>query len=239
MSRCRCWTRCRGYAFPACILRLPVRTKPGGSNEQSLAELETLVSRLRPAHYMTGHIRHQPDMLAVLADAGCRTIVSIRDRRAIALSAANYMRSNQRHPLNARGLAELPELDDRINAVITGICDRHRARFSRAGRTARALPAVAGRARGVCRALTGSDRRPGWRLRATPTRPGCRYLRFLDLPVDDAVVDRVAESIYSTKSATFRLGQIDSWRHQMSSRHMALINELCQPQMLRMGYPAS
>jgi len=64
-------------------------------------------------------------------------------------------------------------------------------------------------------------------------------LRFLDLPVDDAVVDRVAESIYSTKSATFRLGQIDSWRQQMASRHIALINELCEPQMLRMGYPAS
>ncbi|MEJ7770627.1 MAG: sulfotransferase domain-containing protein, partial [Geodermatophilaceae bacterium] len=229
-----------GIRFSGMHFAFTGANKPGGSNEQSLAELETLVSRLRPAHYMTGHIRHQPDILAVLADAGCRTIVSIRDPRAIALSAANYMRSNQRHPLHARGLAELPELDDRINAVITGIpaTDTEQGFPALAERLERYLPWLD--EPGVCVVRYedligvqggGSEQRQRGLV--------ADILRFLDLPVDDTVVDRVAESIYSTKSATFRLGQIDSWRQQMASRHIALINELCEPQMLRMGYPAS
>lgn len=226
-----------GVRFSGIHFAFTGASKPGGSNEQSLRELANLTDRLRPAHYMTGHIRHQPDILAVLAGAGCRTILSIRDPRAIALSAANYMRSNERHPLHTRGLAELPELDDRINAVINGVPPAGNGPGfpALAERLDRYLPWLD--EPGVCVVryedligVHGGGSAEQQRTLVT------EILQFLELPPDDAVVSRVADSIYSTQSATFRRGQIDSWRQEMAPRHVELINELCAPQMLRMGY---
>lgn len=229
-----------GIRFSGIHFAFTGASKPGGSNERSLGELGTLMNRLRPAHYMTGHIRHQPDILAVLADAECKTIVSIRDPRAIALSAANYMRSNQRHPLHARVLAELPELDDRIDAVITGIPPTENGPGvpALAERLDRYLPWLD--EPGVCvvryEDLIGAQGGGSVQQQRTLVSD---ILRFLEMPAEDGVVGRVADSIYSTSSATFRRGQIDSWREEMPARQVALINESCAQQMLRMGYPAT
>ncbi len=212
--------------------------RPGGSHEESLAELRKVIRQLRSGQYMTGHIRHQEDISAVLSAVGCRTILSIRDPRAIALSAANFMHAHPRHPLYARSLSEFPNLDDRIRAVITGVPQRDNSP---------ALPSLAERLDrfvpwldepGVCVVRYedligaqggGSARRQ--RMLVTD------ILRFLELAGRSAEVDRVAESIFSTTSATFRSGQIDSWREEMPSRFVELINERCEQQMRRMGYP--
>lgn len=227
-----------GMRFSGIHFAVTGATRPGGINE--LRELETLVNRLRPSHYMTGHIRHHPDTLAVLAQAQCRTIVSIRDPRAIALSAANYMRTNERHPLHARGLTELPELDDRLTAVIHGLAPSD---------TGPGFPSLAER---LDRFLPWLDESGVFILRYEdligPQGGGSierqrslviDILDFLGLPAEADVVEQVANSIYSTKSATFRRGQIDSWRDEMSPHHVELINELCKEQMLRLGYSST
>lgn len=211
--------------------------RPGGSNEQSLRELRSLVHRLRPSQYMTGHIRHQPDIAAVLAEAGCRTILSIRDPRAIVLSAANYLHSNERHPLHARVLRDYPDLDHRIHAVVVGIppTDDGPGIPGITQRLDRYLPWLS--EPGVCivryEDLVGSQ---GGGSDQQQRIVVADVLRFLGLPAEDAEVDRVAGSVYSTKSATFRRGQVDSWREELAPGHVQLINEVCEQQLRQLGY---
>lgn len=211
--------------------------RPGGSNEQSLRELAAMVGRLRPALYMTGHIRHQPDIVATLADAGCRTVVILRDPRAIALSAANYLRSNERHPLHSSILATYPELDDRVHAVITGIPPSVTS------------PGIPGLPQRLDRYIPWLDE-PGVLVVRYEDLVGAQgggeeqrqrvvvrdVLGFLGFPADDGMVGRVTESVYSTASATFRRGQIDSWRHELAPRQVEFVNQACEQQLLRLGY---
>lgn len=211
--------------------------RPGGSAEQSLRSLQSLTGQLRAGQYMTGHIRHRDDIAALLSDAGCRTLLSIRDPRAIALSAANYLHANPRHPLHSRVLAEYPELDDRIRAVIDGIP----ATASSPG-----IPALSHR---LDRYLPWLDEPTAHVVRyedlvgpqgggSTDTQRAtvAGLLTFLGLGTDDATLDTVCSSVYSTRSATFRSGQVDSWRSELSPEQAATINERCAAQLVRLGY---
>lgn len=229
-----------GMRFAGTHLAFTGADRPGGSNEQSLRELQAMVGRLRPAHYMTGHIRHQPDIVEVLSAAGCRTILSIRDPRAIALSAANYLLSNERHPLHSRVRRDYPELDDRLRAVTAGIppTDDGPGIPALAQRLDRYLPWLD--EPGVC--VVRYEDLAGVRGGGSEDRQRTAVagiLGFLGLPADDDMVTRVAASVYSTRSATFRRGQIDGWREELAPQHSALINESCERQLHRLGYPAS
>ncbi len=226
-----------GMRFAGTHLAYTGADRPGGSNEESLRDLQTLLRQLRPAHYMTGHIRHQPDIVAALDDAGCRVLLSIRDPHAIALSAANYLLANERHPLHERIRRDYPELDDRIHAVITGIppAEGGPGIPGLAQRLDRYLPWLA--EPGVCvvryEDLAGAQGGGSAQQQMTAVE---EILHFLGLPADEDMVARVAGSVYSTTSATFRRGQIDSWRQELAPHHIELIDELCKQQLVGLGY---
>lgn len=210
----------------------------GGSEGKSLQSLRSNTAQLRTGQYMTGHIRHRDDIVDVLAGAGVRTLLSIRDPRAIALSAANYLHANPRHPLHSRVLAEYPELDDRIRAVIDGIpaTESSPGIPGLAERLDRYLPWLDEPAAHVVRYedLVGAQ---GGGSTNTQRATVAGLLSFLGLDVDDAGLGTVCRSVYSTKSATFRSGQSDSWRAELAPEHAATINDRCAAQLTRLGYP--
>lgn len=208
------------------------------SASRRLEDLDRTLRRLGNAQYMMAHIRHRPDVVALLAAAGCNTLVCIRDPRDIALSWAAFLKSNSRHPLHERFMTDYPEHDDRLTAVITGVP-------SIPGRPA--LPSLRdhldrftgwlGEANGcVVRYEDLVGPRGGGTESAQLATVG-RVLDFIGAAQADSDVAAVSGAVYSTKSATFRRGQIGSWRKELAPRHQALIQELCGDQLLALGYP--
>lgn len=209
------------------------------SARRRLADLDKAIGRLGTAQYMMGHIRCRPEVVALLAARGCRNLVCIRDPRDIALSWAMFLKSNTRHPLHARLMATYPDFDDLLQVVITGAPSGQNG-----GPNGPELPSLSNHL----------DRYLGWL-----DEPDSCVVRYEDLigprgggseDAQLAAVERilqfigaakaeqaaVADSVYSTTSATFRRGQIGSWRAEMPARHQALIQERCGDQLQALGY---
>ena len=49
-------------------------------------------------------------------------------------------------------------------------------------------------------------------------------------------IDKIAQSIFSTKSATFRKGQIGQWRYEFSKPNKRLFNKIAGKLLVRLGY---
>jgi hypothetical protein len=63
-----------------------------------------------------------------------------------------------------------------------------------------------------------------------------RIERFLDLTLSLRDMDYVVKNIYSTKSATFRKGQIGGWREEMTEAHKSAFKEVSGQLLIDLGY---
>lgn len=211
--------------------------QPDTDEPREFQEFAKLVRRLRSGQYMSAHLPFRPAIARATEAANCRVLLSIRDPRAITLSLAMYLESNPRHPLHERMRREFPTLEQRLDAVIDGVevTAGQPGMPSLAERLDRYLPWLDGplshlvRYEDLIGPLGG-----GSAEQQLATVRG--VARFLGLPDDDGAVRPIADAVFSTKSATFRRGQIDSWREELSERFVLRIEQSCAAQLRRLGY---
>jgi|tagenome__1003787_1003787.scaffolds.fasta_scaffold20814125_2 hypothetical protein len=213
----------------------------GAAAERRTAAFRKEVRKLRPSQYMTGHVVHRPELAEELRFRGVRTVHVIRDPRAVVVSAAMYLRSNSRLALHPTVMRRYADDNALFTAVITGF---------------EADPDGPAAGRGYVGLRERLDSFLGWTTE--PDNLLLRYedligprgggdprvqydaitgaLAFLGLSSRVADPEGLADQVFSTKSATFRSGQIDGWKAHLTEEHRALIAETCGQQLAQLGY---
>jgi len=202
-----------------------------------LAALDRDIQLLRRGQYMSAHLIWCSDVSALLHQKECRMVTILRDPRAVALSDAKYLAASKRHPLHDRVLSEFPDLDDRINAVITGFQPKRGSLGLEclAERFERYLGWLDDEHTCVIRYEELVGPRGGGSL-AQQHAAVDRVLRYLGVPNDAALTRQVADAAYSTTSATFQQSQIEGRRDELSRQQRQLIESTCSDSMRRLGY---
>lgn len=199
--------------------------------------LAARLARVRNGQFVTAHMAGFPAVREVVAEHGFASVLMIRDPRDIAVSMANYFASNARLHTYRRFHDELPTLDARLHAVITG------------------LPAVAGSPRvpsmgerlgkyvgwlGDHRTLVvrfedlvgsaggGSDHA---QLAATTA-----VLRAADRYESEQQVSAVARAVFAPHAATFRRGAIGEWREHFTPEHETALETSAPGGVAALGY---
>lgn len=202
--------------------------------------LRPAMRRLLPGEFVVEHLAWSAGVERVLREEGAKAAFVYRDPRAAAVSFAHYAATmNPAHRLHAF-FKSLPDLDARVMAVLDGVPD-------------------AASANGVGRPPLGEmyDAFAPWR-----TSPLACPLAFEDLVGPQgggsedrrlAAVGRLAaflgiglgrdgmgaraDRIFDRASVTFRSGQCEAWRGEVSERTLASLNERLGGRLADWGYP--
>jgi hypothetical protein len=199
--------------------------------------VERTLRTVNRGQYMTAHFAALPRLVDVLSRLGYKTVVITRDPRDVVVSGAHYIARLRRHRLHDRFVRELPRPEDRIMASIRG------------------LPAMDGD-RGLGPVGRRIERYRGW-LRV-PSAYVCRFedlvgphgggsaeaqlreiegiARHIDRPLDRAGLERVAATVWSPGSSTFRKGAIGDWSNHFTEAHKSAFKEEAGHLLVELGY---
>lgn len=208
---------------------------PGASEE--FKHLVRRLRLLRDSHYIGGHLAFDPNVERVVADSGVRMVTIIRDPRAHVLSWAHYLLTTRHVPGRQWVTDQYPDMESLLPQLVRGIGvpgispympdvgERFRRysawNTSNTGIVVRFEDLVGGRGGG------DDDRQ----REVTHS-----ILDYLGYSGSSAVAHDVTERIFSTTSATFRSGQIDTWREELPAELAEETYELCGTLMETWGY---
>jgi hypothetical protein len=168
--------------------------------------LSGLVAKMRPGQVVAAHLRFRPDYPDIIARAGVRPMILVRDPRDIVVSQVHYVSKRTDHRLHSL-FEELPDVKQRLRLAIAGdvergvVSIRDRLDFYAGWLDA----ALVVRFEDLVGPQGGGDRdRQEAALRS--------IYDFLALDVDGRMLSRIGERLFSTESPTFRSGAIGGWR---------------------------
>lgn len=168
---------------------------------------------------------------------GVRTVVMIRDPRDVVVSQTHYVANRPDHPLYARYRADFSSDEARLMASITGFPEKN-GNDGLASIGAR-LEAFEGwlSATGVlvCRFEDLIGPRGGG-SHAEQIQAVQDIARHVERPLSYKRAEKLADQIFSPRSATFRTGQIQQWKRVFTENHQRAFAEIAEGQMNRLGY---
>jgi hypothetical protein len=204
---------------------------------ERLDSLRREMARVRSSQYMTAHVPYSIERAQLLREAEMRSVLVLRDPRDVVVSLAMYIENNPRHHLHDRFLAEYPDRDARLKAVISGVppCDGSRGLVSLGDRVRRYLGWIDDPQTCTIRyeELLGPR---GGGSRAAQLATVRKVMSHLELSEQAFPIEPIADAIYSTRSATFRTGRIGDWRATLTPDHDALMGSGWRDLLHRMGY---
>lgn len=206
------------------------------------AEFEHLTRRLRllrDSHYISGHLAYDPDVEAVIRQAGVTMVTIVRDPRAQVISWAHYLLNNRHVPGREWVLENYPDMESLLPALVMGIGEPFVYPYlpDLGERFRRYSGWIDSEASIVLRFedLVGSRGGGSDEAQIAATQ---RILRHLGYDESQVAAADVAANVFSPNSATFRAGQIDSWREELPEDLVAEANRLCGDHLQRWGYQA-
>jgi hypothetical protein len=203
------------------------------NNLRRLGGLERVVRRLHPGQVAMSHLHFDPGADDLLRRAGIPSIFLVRDPRDVLVSEAFYLASGDtKHRLHQM-FAGQPTVKDRImlllrgdpehGVVATGTKLQRYAGWLDSGALVVRFEALVGSAGG------GDDA-----VRASTLRA---ILDHVGLPADDAMVARIGDALFSSKSPTFHRGSIGQWRAHFDPEIHAEFERTTGPAAALYGYP--
>lgn len=204
---------------------------------EDFAHLARRMRLLRDSHYVGGHLVYDQAVEEVLRAHGVRMVTIVRDPRSAVLSWAHYLLTTRHVPGRDWVRTNYPDMETLLPALIRGFG---------VPRVFPYLPDVGER----FRRYTGwSDSDTGTVVRfedLVGARGGGdderqrqvthQIIEHLGYAEPDALTTTVREQIFSQNAATFRAGQIDSWREELPKDLAEEIYERCGIQMEKWGY---
>lgn len=197
--------------------------------------LDRTLKHLRESRYIGGHMIYDPRVEQRISASGVHLITILRDPRAVVASGFHYVRDTKHMKMRDEALKLVPDEESMWRGLVTGIGQpgdlfyqpeigaRYRAFVdwldSPVGITVRFEDLVGSRG-------GGSDE--------AQIRAVLRILEHLGNSPDHA--EEMAQRLFSVKSATFRTGNIESWRRDLPTGLAAEIGERCADSMARLGY---
>ena len=203
----------------------------------AVARLERELGRLRRGTYMTGHMAHHPRAVDSLRTRGVKSIHVVRDPRALVVSTARYMRTYEAHPLHRTVMKKFPDDSDLMEAVITGFeqygGERHWRPLSERLRAFAPWLDEAGSLVIRFEDLIGES---GGGSDAVQRESVARIRDFVGVTLDPQQLAGIAGAAFDRRSATFRSGEIDGWKRDLTPSQQALIAAECADICVQLGY---
>ncbi|MCP4104144.1 MAG: sulfotransferase [Desulfobacteraceae bacterium] len=199
------------------------------------------LSAVSDGWYIAGHVSYSSALGTVLAELNYRHVFIIRDPRAVLPSLLSFI-------LNTRGLAQSHYLEPDFKPM----SPTQRMNFILEGGYARLAGVEVKSFAQVYRSML-----------AWQNDPDCLVVHFEDLigeqgggsaAKQEAALRKIAdhlglpfdthkaaeaEKIYNPSAPTFRIGQIDSWKHSMEPEAVKRVSEYCEPLCQEAGYDFS
>jgi hypothetical protein len=203
-------------------------------------EYEHLVRRfrhLRDSRYIIGHLTYDPAIERAIAEAGVRMITILRDPRSHILSWAHYLLTTRHVPGRDWVTDRYPDMDSLLPVLVRGIgvpgvypyLPDIGERFRRYSAWSESGTGIVVRFEDLVGARGGGDDDRQEKV----THEILEYLGYAELGV---ATQNVASRVFSTNSATFRTGQIDSWRQELPADLAEETYDRCGSLMETWGY---
>jgi len=198
------------------------------------AWLKRYLSSLKDGQALPAHCLYTNNLHKLLKEQNIKIIQVLRDPRAIAVSNAHYLAVQEKHPMYSY-YQSLPDFDSQLAFSITGgEIDSKLSLNSIAARANLIAPWVEQedvlslRFEDLIGAKGGGDD-------ALQKTAILQVLNYLNLDDDDKTVKHVQDNLFG-KSATFRQGQIDSWRDSFKQMHLDSYNAIAADLTKSWGY---
>jgi len=198
------------------------------------AWLERYLSSLKDGQALPAHCLYTDNLHGLVKEQNIKIIQVLRDPRAIAVSNAHYLAKQEKHPMYSF-YQSLPDFDSQLAFSITGgKVNSELTLNSIAERAMFIAPWVEQedvlsiRFEDLIGAKGGGDD-------DLQRAAILQVLNFLDLENDDVNVWHVQNNLFGT-SATFRQGQIDSWRDSFKEMHFKAYNAVAAELTKSWGY---
>lgn len=199
-----------------------------------------IAGRLRSLHngqYATAHLPAEPAVVRAIETQRPAVLLMFRDPRDIAVSYLHYVGGRPQHELHRRFVEEYPDDDARLMALIRGF---------EANERGPALPSMASRLDAYA-AWLGRDYVLPCRFEALvgprgggdadlQRRSVAEIAAFIERPLADDAVRRVAEQVFNPGTHTFRRGVIGDWRNHFTAAHRREFDRLVGDRLQRLGY---
>lgn len=193
------------------------------------------LKRLHRGQFINAHLPSHQALLELLSENGIKTIFMIRDPRDVAISNYKYVCEIDTTHYSHRFVAELPDDDARLMAVIRGI-DGAVASVSELWRRFDGWFHDPNTLVVKYEDLIGSRGGGSSQLQLERILAISMHLGH---GLSETEIANIASSIYSTKASTFRKGKIGTWRNSFTDEHVALFKELTGDLLVRLGYEQS
>lgn len=194
---------------------------------------DRMLARLRPGQVIVSHLHFRPDYLPSLEHRGVGAIFLMRDPRAIVVSQTHYVAKRSDHRLH-EAFMRLPE-PQRLRLAIVGDPDIE-------------MPSIAARLDSFAGWLTSGALvvrfedlvgPAGGGERSTQEATVAAIYRHLSLSVDETLLERVCDRLFSSSSPTFRSGSSQGWKESFTPELGSLLAEIVGDRAKPYGYQIS
>ncbi len=198
------------------------------------------IARLGPRQVLVAHFVYDQQVARALSQRGAKLVLMVRDPRDVVVSLSKYiLREKVRHRYYEYFTQALQSDGDRLMACIRGVGPEH-------ARDGREMPDVGSLFRRylaweenhethVCRFENLVGAHGGGSDEVQVEEVGALF-RFLGLGTDESLVHAVAGATFSTRSRTFRKGEIGDWRRHFTPEHRAAFREVAGSLLVDLGY---
>lgn len=203
-------------------------------------EYEHFIRRLRllrDSHYIGSHLTYDPAVERALSDAGVHMITVVRDPRSQVLSWAHYLLTTRHVPGRNWVTDRYPDMDALLPLLVrgTGVPGVYPylpdvgERFRRYSAWSESDIGIEVRFEDLVGARGGGDD-------DRQEKTTHEILEYLGYARPGVVTRDVTDTMFSTNSATFRTGQIDTWRQELPADLADEIYDRCGPLTETWGY---
>jgi len=193
---------------------------------------------VKPREYIVGHISYSPGLVPILKELNYHHVFIIRNPQAVIASLLSFILDPRgmpkRHFLESDFRDMAPE--QRLNFILEG------GYAPQAGVAVKSFAQVyrnmlAWRNDPDCLVITFEELvgEHGGGDNEKQKRAVRKIADHLGIPFDANIADGL-KKIYNPSSPTFRIGQIDSWKHSMDPEAVNRVSEYCEPLCRESGY---
>ena len=230
------------HLLTRCLWLLP-GVEDSGLRIRGRIKPETLEKRLNQVGggcFIPLHLAFTPEREQLLSDLGFTMVLITRDPRDIAVSHFHYVaRQARRHRLRAY-YNSLPDDSARLMTSIRGISESKWKGHMRLGDINRRCRVHLDWVdHGACIVQFEKLIGPlGGGTRQAQHGEIRRIAAHLDMALDTATVEYIADNVYYRKSSTFRKGIVGDWMNHMTLEHKTAFKEVAGQLLIDLGYEA-
>ena len=201
----------------------------GNRNKEIWSDVQKLLKPVRQGSIISTHFDYDEDLALVLQrELGFKTIFMVRDPRDVVISAIHYIQSWPGHPHKKlissmgsdkekilaiiNGHSIIPSISQKIRRFSGWIDKSHLVRFEDAVGTAGG----------------GDD--------FTQRESVRNIYKYLDMPLNDKLLNYICGNARSQKTQTFRRGLINEWKNQFDSELTSAFKIQAGQLLIDMGY---